>query len=112
MPLQRRVPKRGFNSRLARQTVNARLTDLQKLPEGEEATVAALRKLGVAPHGARRVKVFLSGKISRPVTLRGVAATAGARAAIEAAGGKAEPPAAGWRKPAGKRGKAAGAPRQ
>lgn len=86
MPLQRRVPKRGFRS-VTEQTAEVRLDALNKL----EGTVdlAALQAAGVVPRSAKRAKVIASGALTAKVTLQGVAASAGAAKAIEAAGGSA-----------------------
>ena len=89
MPLQRRLPKRGFVSLTATDTAEVRLGDLRKV-EGDSIDLAALKAAGVVPTLALRAKVFLSGEIQRKVALKGVAATKGARAAIEAAGGSIE----------------------
>jgi len=86
MPLQRRLPKFGFRSRLARETAQVRLQELAKV-DGDTADLAALKAAGVVPASARRARVFASGSIERAVNVRGVAVTKGARAAIEAAGG-------------------------
>ena len=92
MPLQRRLPKRGFVSRTANDTAEVRLGDLRKIP-GDSIDLAALKAAGVVPTLALRAKVILSGEIQRKVALLGVSATKGARAAIEAAGGSIELPA-------------------
>ena len=86
MPLQRRLPKRGFTSLTRARNVEVRLSDLEKLPVGE-VDLLVLKQAGVVPSDALSAKVILSGKLSRKVALRGVGATKGARAAIEAAGG-------------------------
>jgi len=86
MPLQRRLPKRGFKSMTAEDTAQIRLSDLQRL-EGEEIDLLTLKAAGVVPQLARAAKVFLSGELSRKVSLKGIGATKGAKAAIEAAGG-------------------------
>lgn len=86
MPLQRRLPKRGFKSQSLRFNAEITLSDLQALA-GEEIDVLTLKAVGLVPELAKAVKVILSGAISRKVNLKGVAATAGAKAAIEAAGG-------------------------
>ncbi len=86
MPLQRRLPKRGFTSPTANDTAQVRLSDLQRLPV-EEVDLLTLKAIGVVPHLARGAKVFLSGELTRRVVLTGVATTKGAKAAIEAAGG-------------------------
>ena len=89
MPLQRRLPKVGFRSAMARASVEVRLHELMRI-DAEVIDVLALKLAGVVPAQAERVKVILSGKIEKPVTLRGMLVTKGARAAIEAAGGKIE----------------------
>jgi large subunit ribosomal protein L15 len=86
MPLQRRLPKRGFKSLTKGQTAELRTGDLAKLPVNE-ADLLVLKQSGLIPQGALAVKLILSGKVEKAVTLRGVVATAGARAALEAAGG-------------------------
>jgi len=86
MPLYRRLPKRGFTSRDQHLYAQIRLSDLQKLPV-EEVDVQALKQAGVIAQAVKFVKVFKSGELSRKVTLQGMTATAGAKAAIEAAGG-------------------------
>ncbi len=86
MPLQRRLPKRGFVSLAKNHHAEIRLSDLQKLPL-VEIDVLALRAAGLMPVVAKTVKVILSGKIEKAVKLTGILATAGAKAAIEAAGG-------------------------
>jgi large subunit ribosomal protein L15 len=86
MPLQRRLPKRGFRSMTARETAEVRLGALAKL--GAEAIdLAALKAANLVPIFAKQAKVIVSGKLAQPVTLRGLAVTKGARAAILAAGG-------------------------
>lgn len=86
MPLQRRLPKRGFVSLTAASKAEVRLSELDKLPV-DEIDLLVLVQAGVIPAGTQSVKVILSGEITRKVTLRGVSATAGAKVAIEAAGG-------------------------
>ncbi|MFN3984060.1 MAG: 50S ribosomal protein L15 [Rhodocyclaceae bacterium] len=86
MPLQRRLPKRGFVSLTAGRNVEVRLSELDKLPV-EDVDLLVLMQAGVIPADALSAKVVLSGAIARKVTLRGVGATKGAKAAIEAAGG-------------------------
>jgi large subunit ribosomal protein L15 len=86
MPLQRRLPKRGFKSLTARLTAQINLADLEKLPL-EEIDLAVLRQAGLVDDLQRAAKVIKSGSLTRKLILRGIAATAGARAAIEAAGG-------------------------
>ncbi|KAF0192919.1 MAG: large subunit ribosomal protein L15 [Gammaproteobacteria bacterium] len=89
MPLQRRLPKIGFVSRRAKRTEEVRLTELSKVV-GDVVTLEALRSAGVIGQQVTRAKVIASGKVSKAVTLQGVAVTKGARAAIEAAGGRIE----------------------
>ncbi|HZW86166.1 MAG TPA: 50S ribosomal protein L15 [Gallionella sp.] len=86
MPLQRRLPKRGFISLTRRDTAQVRLSDLQKLPI-DRIDLLALKQAGVVHANALSAKVILSGEISRAVKLQGLLITKGARAAIEAAGG-------------------------
>ncbi|MDD2720427.1 MAG: 50S ribosomal protein L15 [Gallionella sp.] len=86
MPLQRRLPKRGFVSLTANDTAEVRLSDLQNIPV-DSIDLLALKQAGVVRAGALSAKVFLCGEISRAVKLNGLAVTKGARAAIEAAGG-------------------------
>ena len=89
MPLQKRLPKYGFTSRLAAVTAEIRLSELD-LVEGEIIDIEALRKAGLINTNILRAKVFCSGEVTKAVTLQGVGATKGAIAAIEAAGGKIE----------------------
>ncbi len=89
MPLQRRLPKRGFHSLAARHVAEVRLHELAKV-EGEAIDLDALRASGVVGHHVLRAKVVLSGKLQKAVVLKGVGVTKGARAAIEAAGGRVE----------------------
>lgn len=86
MPLQRRLPKRGFRSMSAGDTAEVRLSDLQRI-SGDEVDLLTLKAAGVVPQLALGAKVILSGAITRAVNLKGVGATRGAKAAIEAAGG-------------------------
>ena len=92
MPLQRRLPKRGFMSLTANDTAEVRLGDLRRV-EGDVIDLAALKAAGVVPHLALRAKVILAGEIERKVALKGLGVSKGARAAIEAAGGSVELPA-------------------
>jgi large subunit ribosomal protein L15 len=89
MPLQRRMPKVGFRSDMKRSRAEVRLHELAKV-DAAVVDLAALLKAGVVPPGTERAKVVLSGEIKKAVTLKGVAATKGARAAIEAVGGTVE----------------------
>jgi large subunit ribosomal protein L15 len=86
MPLQRRLPKRGFVSRLRDDTAEVRLSDLARLPVAE-IDLLVLKAAGVVPALAKTAKVIKTGKLDKAVKLSGVQATKGARAAIEAAGG-------------------------
>ena len=86
MPLQRRLPKRGFKSHLLKYNAEITLTSLDRLGLGE-ADVLALKQAGLVGELARVVKVIKTGEITRAVKLNGIGATAGAKAAIEAAGG-------------------------
>jgi large subunit ribosomal protein L15 len=86
MPLQRRLPKRGFVSYSEGLSAEVRLSQLNAL-KGDTFDLASLKEAGVVPRTAERAKVILAGKIERAVKLQGVKATKGARAAIEAAGG-------------------------
>ncbi|HEX6794280.1 MAG TPA: 50S ribosomal protein L15 [Casimicrobiaceae bacterium] len=86
MPLQRRLPKRGFVSRSRDDVAEVRLSDLARLPV-DEIDLLALKAAGIVPSVAKSAKVIKTGKLERAVKLSGIAATAGAKAAIEAAGG-------------------------
>lgn len=86
MPLYRRLPKRGFTSRTQILRAEVRLSDLETLPV-DEIDVQVLKQAGVIGQNVRYAKVIKSGELTRKVVLKGVGATAGARAAIEAAGG-------------------------
>ncbi len=89
MPLQRRLPKRGFSSLTAGDTVEVRLDRLGRL-EVEVVDLAVLKAAGAVPRFATQAKVILAGELKRKIALKGAAATKGARAAIEAAGGSIE----------------------
>jgi len=89
MPLQRRVPKFGFRSRVAITTGEVRLSELAKVTEGV-IDLAALKAANLVNKGVKRARIMLSGSIDRAVTVKGIKLTKGARAAIEAAGGKVE----------------------
>ena len=89
MPLQRRLPKVGFRSAIKATRAEVRLDELAKL-ETDVIDLAALKAANVVPAHAEVAKVVLSGAITRAVTLKGIGATKGARAAIEAAGGRVE----------------------
>ena len=89
MPLQRRLPKFGFTSRQAAFTAEVRLHELAKV-EAEVIDIAALKQADIIKDDTKRVRVILSGEIDKAVTVSGLEVTKGARAAIEAAGGKVE----------------------
>jgi len=89
MPLQRRLPKRGFTAPFSHRKAQVRLGELAKV-EGDTIDLAALKKANVIAGEATSAKVFLSGEIKKAVTLKGIAATKGAAAAIAEAGGKVE----------------------
>ncbi len=86
MPLQRRLPKRGFVSLTAARNVEVRLSELEKLPV-DDVDLLTLKQAGVVPADALSAKVILSGKLTRKLSLKGIGATKGAKAAIEAVGG-------------------------
>jgi large subunit ribosomal protein L15 len=86
MPLQRRLPKRGFKSLTAAFNAEVTLSDLQHLG-AEEVDLLTLKQAGLVDDRAKTVKVIKSGDLSTKVVLKGIGATAGARAAIESAGG-------------------------
>jgi len=92
MPLHRRLPKRGFQSLSAGDTAEVRLDTLQKMT-AEAIDIEVLKQAGVVPRLAKRAKVILAGEITRKVSLKGVLASKGAKAAIEKAGGSIELPA-------------------
>jgi large subunit ribosomal protein L15 len=89
MPLQRRLPKRGFISlaKVRGDTAEVRLSEINKLPV-DTIDLLVLKQANVIPGSALSAKVFLSGEVTRAITLQGLLVTKGARAAIEAAGGK------------------------
>jgi large subunit ribosomal protein L15 len=89
MPLQRRLPKSGFLSRVGRFVAEVRLNELASV-DAEIVDLAALKSADLVGENIKRAKVIASGTIAKPVTLRGLGVTKGARAAIEAAGGKIE----------------------
>jgi large subunit ribosomal protein L15 len=86
MPLQRRLPKRGFKSASLKYNAEITLSDLQRL-SADEVDLLTLKQAGLVGEIAKVVKVIKAGELSRKVALKGVGATAGAKAAIEAAGG-------------------------
>ena len=89
MPLQRRLPKVGFRSAMKVTRAEVRLHELSGVTDAV-IDLQALKRAGIVPAAAERAKVVLSGELKRAVTLKGIAATRGARAAITAAGGKLE----------------------
>ena len=89
MPLQKRLPKYGFTSRISRTTAQVRLSELNGV-EGDTVDLAALKSADLINGNIVRVRVFLSGELTKPVTVKGLAVTKGAREAIEKAGGKVE----------------------
>jgi large subunit ribosomal protein L15 len=91
MPLHRRLPKRGFQSLTAGDTVEVRLDTLQKMT-AEDINLDVLKKAGVVSRLAKQAKVILAGEIKRKISLKGLLASKGAQAAIEKAGGSIEQP--------------------
>ena len=89
MPIQRRLPKFGFHSRLGKVTAEIRLSELNKL-KIDAVDIFTLREANFISTTIEFVKVFASGEIKKPLTLRGIKVSAGAKKAIEAAGGKVE----------------------
>ena len=86
MPLQRRLPKRGFKSHLLQFNAEINLTDLERLA-ADEVDMLTLKQAGLVGELAKVVKVIKTGTLTKKVSLKGIGATAGAKAAIEAAGG-------------------------
>ena len=91
MPLQRRLPKRGFKSLVRGGTAEIRLPDLDRM-KSESIDLAALKEAGIVPDSASAAKLIVSGTLTRKVALTGIAVSKGARAAIEAAGGSTDAP--------------------
>lgn len=89
LPLQRRLPKRGFRSRVNIHSAEVRLSELGRVKE-DIVDINTLKTAGVIGLNVNRAKVILSGQIGQAVTLKGIGVTRGARAAIEEAGGKIE----------------------
>lgn len=89
MPIQRRLPKFGFNSLIARYTAEVRTNDLNKV-KNENVTLQVLKDSGLITKNMKRAKIFLAGKLEKAIVLSGVRATAGAKEAIIAAGGRVE----------------------
>lgn len=89
MPLQRRLPKVGFSSRVGRYTTEVRLSELSKI-DGDTVDLVALKAANVVRQDTKRAKIIASGAVKKAFTVRGLGVTKGAMAAIEAAGGKVE----------------------
>ncbi len=89
MPMQKRLPKYGFTSRVARTTAQIRLAELNTV-DSEVIDLEALKKADLVKQNVSRARVFLSGELSKAVSVKGLAVTKGAREAIEQAGGKVE----------------------
>jgi ribosomal protein L15, bacterial/organelle len=89
MPLQKRLPKYGFTSRVSLSAAEVRVAELNSV-EADVIDIEALRAANVIGHNVKSVKIFLSGEIKKAVTVKGIAVSKGAKAAIEAAGGKVE----------------------
>ena len=89
MPLQKRLPKYGFSSRIARVSAQIRLSELN-LIGGDVANMESLRAAGLISNRITRAKIFLSGELSKPIVVQGLGMTQGAKAALEAAGGKVD----------------------
>ncbi len=87
MPIQRRLPKRGFNSLTKGDTASVRLGALAGV-ESETIDLLTLKQAGVVPATAQAARIYLAGELGRAVTVQGLAVSKGARAAIEAAGGR------------------------
>ena len=89
MPLQKRLPKYGFKSRVGALTAEIRLSELNKI-EGEIVDIDTVRKSGLINANIKRVKIFLSGELTKAVLIKGLAVTKGVKSAVEAAGGRIE----------------------
>ena len=89
MPLQRRLPKRGFKSALKKYSAEITLGELERLGK-DEVDLLILKAAGLVREMVKTVKIIKSGELKRKVSLKGIGATAGAKAAIEAAGGKVD----------------------
>ena len=89
MPLQKRLPKYGFTSRIARTTAQVRLGELNAI-DGDVVDLEALKAADLVKQNVTRARVFLSGELAKALTVKGLAVTKGAREAIEKAGGKVE----------------------
>lgn len=89
MPLQKRLPKFGFTSRIARVTAEIRTAELNKLTD-DVIDLDALKRADLVQENMQRAKIFLAGEVTKAVKIKGLAVTKGAKAAIEAAGGSVE----------------------
>ena len=89
MPLQKRLPKYGFSSRISRVTAQVRLGELSAI-DGDVVDLEALKKADLVKDSVLRARIFLSGELDKALTVKGIAVTKGAREAIEKAGGKIE----------------------
>lgn len=89
MPLYRRLPKFGFTSQLALVTAEVRLSELNKV-EGDVVSLETLKQANIIRHDIKRVRVILSGEVTKAYTFKGVKVTKGAKVAVEAAGGTVE----------------------
>jgi len=89
MPMQKRLPKYGFTSRISRVTAQVRTSELTQLAD-EVIDLTALKRADLVGTHIERAKIFLSGELTKPVTIKGLGVTKGAREAIEKAGGKVE----------------------
>jgi large subunit ribosomal protein L15 len=89
MPLQKRLPKYGFTSRISRTTAQIRLSELNVL-EADTIDLEVLKQADIVKQNVTRARVFLSGEVTKAITLQGIGVTKGAREAIEKAGGKIE----------------------
>ena len=89
MPLQKRVPKYGFTSKLAMVTAEIRSAEINKV-EGDVVDMASLKAAGLINGSIERARIFLAGDVTRALTVKGIGVTKGAKQAIESAGGKIE----------------------
>ena len=89
MPLQKRLPKYGFSSRIALVSSEIRLSELNKI-DGEIVSLDTLRSANLINQNIKQVKIFLSGKLEKTVVVKGLSVTKGAKSAIEAAGGSVQ----------------------
>ena len=89
MPLYRRLPKFGFTSKMAMTTAEVRLSELNKV-EGDVVSIETLKAANVIRHDMKRVRIMLSGEVTKAYTFKGIKVTKGAKQAIEAAGGSIE----------------------